>query len=184
MGEFTVIDIAVLLIVGVSGILAYSRGLVRETLAIGGWILAAIAAFVFAPTVEPVVRELPVLRDVVGNSCQLSILSAFAGVFVIGLIVLSFFTPLFARLIQDSALGPIDSGLGFLFGVVRGIVIVALGFIIYDQVTGGGAAPMVDDAVTRVFLADATAALRDALPTEIPPELTARYDQLIGRCSG
>ena len=44
MDGFTYVDGIVALILVVSAILAYSRGLVRETMAIAGWIVAAIAA--------------------------------------------------------------------------------------------------------------------------------------------
>ncbi|MEL6426403.1 MAG: CvpA family protein [Pseudomonadota bacterium] len=182
MDDFTLVDAGVALIVIVSALLAYARGFVRETLSIGGWILAGIAAYYFAPLVEPIVAELPVIRDIIGNSCQLSIGTSFVTVFAAGLVVLSIFTPLLANAVQDSALGPIDSGAGFFFGVVRGVLIVAIAFIVYDQVTGGEAWAMVDNAASRVILADAQTMIADSLPTEVPPELRASYDRLLGRC--
>ena len=76
----------------VSAILAYSRGLIRELLAIAGWIVAAIVAFVLAPTVEPWVRELPYLGDILGDSCELTIIAAFAAVFAVTLMIVALFT--------------------------------------------------------------------------------------------
>ncbi|MEL7214775.1 MAG: CvpA family protein [Pseudomonadota bacterium] len=184
MDGFTLIDAGVILIILVSGLLAYARGFVRETLAIGGWVVSGISGFTFAPMVDPFVKELPVLRDIIGSSCQLSILASFSLVFAATLVILSFFTPLFAQAVQRSALGPIDSGAGFLFGVARGVLIVAVGLIIYDQITGGAGVAMIDNAMTRVFLDEATNAIRAALPTEIPPAITDRYEQLTGQCSG
>ncbi|MGR3758486.1 MAG: CvpA family protein, partial [Tranquillimonas sp.] len=61
MEGFTVIDCVVAAVIVISAILAYSRGFVREALAIAGWIAAAILAFIFAPPVAPLVRELPVV---------------------------------------------------------------------------------------------------------------------------
>ena len=49
MDTFTLVDAGVAVVIIVSGILAYSRGFVRETLAIIGWIVAAILAFMLAP---------------------------------------------------------------------------------------------------------------------------------------
>ncbi|MGB1179481.1 MAG: CvpA family protein, partial [Lentibacter algarum] len=57
MEGFTIVDGVVALIIVVSALLAYSRGLVREGLAIAGWILAAVLAFIFAPQVQPLVKE-------------------------------------------------------------------------------------------------------------------------------
>ena len=42
MEGFTIIDGVVALVIVVSALLAYGRGLVRETLAIAGWVIAAV----------------------------------------------------------------------------------------------------------------------------------------------
>ena len=117
MQDFTLIDGVVALVIVISALLAYGRGLVRELMAIVGWIVAAIVAFMFAPQVEPLVREVPVIGEFIADSCELSIIGAFAAVFAVALIVVSLFTPLFSGVVQRSALGGIDQGLGFLFGV-------------------------------------------------------------------
>ena len=124
MENFTILDGIVAVIIILSAVLAYSRGFVREALAIGGWILAAIVAYVFAPMAEPLMKEVPILRDFIGGSCDLAMIAAFAAVFAVALIIVSVFTPLFAGAVQRSALGGIDQGFGFLFGVARGLLLV------------------------------------------------------------
>ena len=57
MESFTVLDGIVAAVIILSAVLAYSRGFVREALAIGGWALAAVVAYVFAPTAEPLIKE-------------------------------------------------------------------------------------------------------------------------------
>lgn len=99
MEGFTIIDGVVALVVIVSALLAYGRGLVREVMAIAGWVVAAIVAFLFAGKVEPLVREIPVVGEFIADSCELSVVGAFALVFVAVLIVVSFFTPLFSSLV-------------------------------------------------------------------------------------
>jgi len=96
MENLTVVDGGAALIIIVSAILAFSRGFVRELLAILGWIGAAIAAYYFAPSVQPLVKELPIVGEFLADSCELAVVAAFAGVFVVGLIVAAIFTPLFA----------------------------------------------------------------------------------------
>ena len=113
MDSFTLVDAAVALVIIVSAILAYSRGLVRELLAIAGWVVAAIVAYVLAPTFEPLVREIPYVGEILGDSCELTIIAAFAAVFAVMLVVVALFTPLFSSLIRNSALGGLDQGLGF-----------------------------------------------------------------------
>ena len=55
-----------------SAILAYSRGFVREGLAIVGWIAAAVVAFMFAPAARPLIAQLPFLNKFLGDSCELA----------------------------------------------------------------------------------------------------------------
>jgi membrane protein required for colicin V production len=133
MEGFTLVDAGVAGVIILSAILAYSRGFVREAMAIAGWIGAAILAFIFAPAAQPLIKELPVVGDFLRDSCELSIIAAAAGVFALGLIVAAIFTPLFSSAVQRSALGGIDQGAGFLFGVVRGIILVVIAFIVYDR---------------------------------------------------
>ena len=63
MEGFTIIDGVVALVIVLSGLLAYSRGFVREALAIAGWVVAAILAFMFAPQVQPLIKEIPYVGD-------------------------------------------------------------------------------------------------------------------------
>ena len=127
MQSFTVVDIGVLVIVLVSAILAYSRGVTREIFAILGWVAAAALAFMFARPAAPMVKQIPVLDKFLGDNCELAIIAGFFAVFAVALILASIFTPLFSSFIQRSALSGVDQGLGFLFGVVRGVALVAIG---------------------------------------------------------
>ena len=138
MASFTLVDGIVLALIVLSAVLAYARGLARESLSILGWIVAAFAGFWFAPTVEPLVREVPVLSDLIGTSCELGILAGFAIVFAVALVVVSLFTPLLAGAVANSALGPVDQGLGFLFGIVRGVLLVVIALVVYTRVFGEG----------------------------------------------
>jgi membrane protein required for colicin V production len=105
MEGFTYIDGIIAAVIVLSAILAYSRGLVRESLAIAGWVGAAVLAFVFAARAEPLIKELPVVGAFLAESCELSIIAAFAAVFALGLVLMSLFTPLFSSAVQRSVLG-------------------------------------------------------------------------------
>ena len=146
MEGFTLVDGIVAGVIVVSAILAYARGFVREALSIGGWIAAAIIAFIFAPNALPLIREVPYLGDFIGESCELGILASFAGVFAIALVVVSLFTPMFATAVQRSAIGGVDAGLGFLFGVARGVLLVVVALIAYERIVGNEPVAMVTDS--------------------------------------
>ena len=183
MEGFTIIDGVVAAVVVLSGILAYSRGLVRETLAILGWIAAAIVAFVLAPTVEPLMKQVPVLDDFLDDSCELAIIAAFAAAFAVALIIVSFFTPLFSTLVQRSALGGIDQGLGFLFGIARGILLVAIAFFVYDTVVGGEPVSIVDQSRSQVVFSQMTDEIEAQDPEQALGWITSQYNTLVGSCS-
>lgn len=183
MDTFTLIDGIAAIVIILSAILAYSRGLVREALAIGGWILAAVVAFIFAPKAEPLMREVPVLRDFLGSSCELSMIAAFAAVFAVALIVVSILTPLFSGAVQRSALGGIDQGLGFLFGVARGVILVVIALLIYERVFISDPVPMVDNSRTVAVFAQMQDRLAEEIPEDAPGWIAQRYDDLVGQCT-
>lgn len=183
MEGFTAVDGGVAAVILLSAILAYSRGFVREVMAIAGWIMAAVVAFVFAPQVEPLVYEIPVLGNVIGGSCELAILAAFALVFIVALVAVSLFTPLLSSMIQGSVLGGLDQGLGFLFGVARGVLLVAVAFLVYGMVVTADDYPVVDNSRSADIFASLTEQIAEADPDQALGWLTGQYETLVGTCN-
>lgn len=184
MEGFTIVDAVVLVIVVLSAILAYARGLMRELLSIAGWVGAAVAAFIFAPSVEPLISEIPILRDIIGTSCELGVLAGFVIVFAVALIIISLFTPLLAGAVQNSALGPIDQGFGLVFGVARGVLLVVIAMIVYRQVLGvDGGVEMVDTSRSLDILAGVEAVIAGMLPDDAPQWIAGQFDRLTAGCA-
>ncbi len=184
MEAFTIVDGVVGVIILVSAILAYSRGFVREGMSIAGWIAAAIIGYFFAPKAMPLIKEVPILSDIIGESCELSVIGAFIGVFAVALVVVSLFTPLFSSAIQRSALGGIDQALGFVFGALRGIVLVAVALVVYDRMVTTDSLPMIDDSRTAKIFARTQSSINDQIPEDAPGWITARYTDLVSVCNG
>lgn len=115
----SITDIAVAVILLLSGLLALSRGFVHEVLSIGSWVGAAlITLFGFA-------HVRPYARDLIENE-MIADIAAGAGTFIIALVILTIITKLIAEQVQGSALNPLDRSLGFVFGLFRGVLIVCL----------------------------------------------------------
>ena len=119
------VDLAIAGALLLSGLLAFARGLVREILGLGAWIIAAFVASPYGvfPYLQPWVRHQfddPTTADIV----------AFAGVFLVVLIVLWLISSAIAGLIRNSALGGLDRTLGLVFGLVRGAVLVCLLYVL------------------------------------------------------
>lgn len=182
MEGFTIVDSGVAILIVVSALLAYSRGIVREVLAISGWVAAAVLAFVFANAAQPLVRQIPYLGDMLGDSCELLILASFAIVFAISLLIVSLFTPLFSSLVQKSILGGFDQMLGFLFGVGRGIVLVAVAFFIYFTVMPNQDITSLETSRSAEIFERYVDDVQDQNPEAALAWVRTQYDQLVARC--
>ncbi|WP_207478466.1 CvpA family protein [Arenibaculum pallidiluteum] len=124
---FNPTDVAVLLILILSALLAFARGFVREVLSVAAWIgSAAIAWFAF-PFVQPLVASK------ITSATVASAVSAGA-VFLVALIVLSIIASRIAGLVRGSSLSAVDRSLGFLFGLARGAVLICLAYLLLIQI--------------------------------------------------
>lgn len=180
MDGFTLVDGVVAAVILLSAILAYSRGFVREALAIAGWIGAAVLAFMFAAAAQPLVKEIPILNKVIGENCEVSMITAFAVVFAVGLIIASLFTPLFSSVIRRSFLSGIDQGLGFVFGAVRGIALVGAAFLIYGMTHQS--IDMVETSRAKSVFDQFDGGIQSAIPDDLFNTLMARYNDLTATC--
>lgn len=182
MDGFTIIDAIVAAVVILSAILAYARGFVRESLAILGWIGAAVLAFIFAPTVRPMVAQIPGLNRFLADSCELATIAAFAVVFAAALVIFSVITPLFSSVVQRSALGGVDQGMGFLFGVARGVLLVAVAFIVYERVMTTEPVAAVDNSRSAQVFKRLSGQVGDQIPQDAPGWVVSRYEQMVKGC--
>jgi len=112
MTEF---DFAILTILLVSLLLGLWRGLVYEVLSLAGWPIAFVLSKLFANSIVPL---LPVQQEAI------RIAAAYAVVFVAALIVWGILVWLLARLVKAIGLGWLDSVMGGLFGVLRGVLVI------------------------------------------------------------
>jgi membrane protein required for colicin V production len=118
------IDCLVVLIVVVSAGYAGWRGLIWETLTIFAWGSAALASLYLGPYI------LPLTRSLVSQAWLASVL-AYAAIFMAVFIPLAFMTHRFSQTVKNSPIGPLDRAAGVAFGVVRGLVIVALAYLAF-----------------------------------------------------
>lgn len=120
----TFVDVLVVLVLLVSAAYAAWRGFLSETLSIFAWAAAAFATLYFGPWL------IPLMRGVIATPWMAS-LAAYAGIFLVVLIPLSFISHRFSETVKHSPIGPLDRALGFAFGVVRGLVIVGLAYMAF-----------------------------------------------------
>ncbi len=158
--QMTLIDIIILIIVILSGGLAAVRGFVREFLSILSWAGAALIAVYGYPYAQPYAASLTDIK-----------LFADAGtaivLFIVSLAILSIISNILSSGVKDSAVGPLDRALGFLFGIGRGIFLVCLIFIGASFVWEEENMPnMVKSSKSFPIIKVTSAKLLDILPTE------------------
>ncbi|HSM96474.1 MAG TPA: CvpA family protein [Rhizomicrobium sp.] len=124
--SFHWIDFLVVVIVGASAVFAVYRGFVAETLSIFAWAAAAFATLYFAPAAAPLLSGSmsPVAAQIV----------AYVAVFLVVLIPLSFMSARVAENVQSSSVGPLDRSLGAVFGLVRGLILIAMAYILFTLI--------------------------------------------------
>lgn len=113
----TLIDYAVLTIVGFSVLLGAMRGLVREVMALAAWLIAFVAAGAYGGEVAPLLA-----RQIPDESWRT--LAAVVAVFFVTLIAMSVIALVISRLIKNAGLGVEDRVLGGMFGFARGLLVV------------------------------------------------------------
>ncbi|CAA7611591.1 putative membrane protein required for colicin V production [Magnetospirillum sp. LM-5] len=124
----TAVDIVVAVVLLGSAGFAFMRGFVHEVLAITAWVGAAFAALYGFAHVQPL------FRAQIGSALVADI-AAGATLFLVTLLILSVVTKMVADRVRRSALNSVDSSLGFVFGLVRGAVLVSLAYMGMVMVT-------------------------------------------------
>jgi membrane protein required for colicin V production len=125
------LDAALLIIVGVSGLVAMYRGLTREVLSILSWLIAAAALWYFIKYQRGLAEELARQFSDPPQTSHIYIAQVAIGapLFVIVLIIVHLITSRIADSVLDSRVGAIDRILGFGFGVLRGFVLVVIPYM-------------------------------------------------------
>ncbi|MGR8950600.1 MAG: CvpA family protein, partial [Gammaproteobacteria bacterium] len=156
-------DIAILGIIGISTVISLLRGFVREVLSLAAWVVAIWVAYTFASSVAPVLESfisLPSARHI----------AAFVLLLVATLMLMGIINFLLSKIIESTGLTGTDRALGMVFGVLRGIVIVALLVLL------AGATPLPQDPwwAESIFVGHFEALAEFALQY-LPPGLAKHF---------
>ena len=169
---FTALDVIVFVIVLLSGILAMLRGFTREVLSILSWVVA-LGAAVFAylnADLRGQMRGL-VQPDWLADAVLVGT------TFIVVLIIISFITVRLTDFILDSRVGAIDRTLGLLFGVARGLVLVAVAYLFFAWLVPSKQQPSwVLNAQARPYMEES----RDILLSFLPEDPSDLIDRLPG----
>jgi len=118
-----VTDIVILVVIVLSGLLALIRGFVKEVLSMAGWVGAAVVTFYLFQPLVLYFRSfiaIPWLADG----------AAGVVIFVVALVLLSGISHVIASRVHQSNFSALDKSLGLVFGLLRGVVVVCLAYLL------------------------------------------------------
>ena len=124
-------DLAIVGVVALSALIAFLRGIVRSLIGLMAWIAGFVAGVAFAPsaaTLLPASPDYPFLPYII----------AFVIIFLLTIVAGALIAWPLHAVIHKAGLGFVDRGLGFAFGVLRGVVVVLVFVLV------GGLSPLAE----------------------------------------
>lgn len=176
--SLNIFDLIVFFVIFLSGLIAFFRGFLKEVMSLGTWFAAsAITVYAFQDVSEAI-------EPMVGSGTVAGALAAM-GLFFGSLIVLSIFTMVFLRYLKKgNEAGFIDNGLGLIFGVLRGILIVALAYYVMSIMMCERDYPAwVQTALSKDFVRSSASMVAEMAPDYLG-ELTSCAQEDLERAPG
>lgn len=171
------IDAIILGVLLVSAVFAFLRGFIRETLTILGVVGGLAASLAFGKQLVPLMRQWlgvdenakdpQMLAGVVPYTVLADVL-AYGSIFLVVVIVLSVISNLLAKWARTIGLGPIDRTLGVLFGIARGMLVLAVLYLLpYLLFTEDARKEWFKGSRTIVYIEMTSAWLSEFLPDSV-----------------
>ena len=132
-------DVIILVLIFISALFAFFRGFSLELLSISVWIISFFVSYAYG-------NNLINFFNKIINNILISTAISYVVAFLIIFVVFSFLTRKFSVFIKDSYVGLIDKSLGFIFGILRGYVIVGLRFFLFDYFYNGKRLEFIDNS--------------------------------------
>jgi len=141
-------------------------------LSIVSWAVAAAAVLYFVIFHKPFAQD---MAQQMGTQVAVAQIVVGAIIFLIVLIIVHLITARLSDAILDSRIGMIDRVLGFLFGVVRGFVLVVIPFMFYEAFfpDPNTQVPWVKESKTLPYIKGVGDSIRYVLESHMPSSLTA-----------
>lgn len=164
-------DIIVLVVLVLSALIALARGMVKELLKLLAWVGAGVATFYAFDYVRPIVRGVISIEAIADGI-------AAVGIFLVILILLSVVANTISDRIRKSDLSGLDRTLGFIFGLVRGAVVVSLLYLLTTWVVKPERIPdWVLEARSRPYVATGAEILAQLAPESLRIETKAAAEK-------
>jgi len=153
------VDYLIIGIILLSSGISIIRGFIKEVLSLASWAISFWVALMFYPHVATLLADYIVTPSI-------RLFTAFTSLFLVTLILGALVNHLISQIVEKTGLTGTDRALGIIFGLVRGVAIVALLVLL------AGATPMPNDnwwqnSLLLEHFEQLAIWLRDFLPTDI-----------------
>ena len=157
--SFQFVDLLVVAVILISAILAAYRGFVQETLSILAWAAAALSALYFGPPLAHLLKG--------SVSPWAAMLLGYASAFLVVVIPLGFVSYRFSETVRRSPVHALDRSLGFVFGAVRGLVIIGLAYVVFSEIVPVASQPdWITKARVRPLINETVVVLASLVPDQ------------------
>lgn len=130
----TLFDILALVVMGLSAVVGLIRGFVREAVTVVAFVAAAVAAFFGLRFVGPLARD-AIDPDWLGS------VLALLGVFLVVYLIVRIAGGRLTRSVQQSSLSSIDRAAGVGVGLIRGLAVMGVFYLLFSMITPADRVP-------------------------------------------
>lgn len=153
------LDLIIIFVLLISLLIGLFRGFVSEVLSLVAWVLSLWAAYAHAPAAAA-------LFAAYISQQLLQLIAGFTAIFLLTLIATSFAGHVVRRFVLFGGVGGIDRSLGMLFGVARGVALIAI-FILAAHFAGMSAQAWWRQSLLLAYFMPAADGLLALLPADI-----------------
>ena len=130
MESYLILDFSILLFIIISALFSFMRGMSQELLSLLTWVISFLGSYKYG---EIFVNFFNKFVD----NILFSNIASYLILFLILMVFFSMITKKFSILIKESYVGMIDRTGGFLFGILRGYLIISLCFFTFHYFYNG-----------------------------------------------
>ncbi|OYD85402.1 CvpA family protein [Azospirillum brasilense] len=164
-------DLAVIVVLLLAALLAFTRGMVAEVLSVAAWVGAALI------TLNALPHVLPIAQTYIHVEMAAYAASAVA-LFVLSLVVLTILGRVVSRGVQNSGLSALDRSLGFVFGLLKGAILASVAYLFFAWLVPNPAEhpAWLQSAKTRPMLVSGAAMIYEVMPESLRKDGLGQMD--------
>ncbi|GAA4254872.1 CvpA family protein [Azospirillum formosense] len=164
-------DLAVIVVLLLAALLAFTRGMVAEVLSVAAWVGAALI------TLNALPHVLPIAQTYIHVEMAAYAASAVA-LFVVSLVVLTILGRVVSRGVQNSGLSALDRSLGFVFGLLKGAILASVAYLFFAWLVPNPAEhpAWLQSAKTRPMLVSGAAMIYEVMPDSLRKDGLGQMD--------